>query len=77
MFSDLGYKAYADQLLGHATKSVTDIYTRTSVKPLLAMVEEAGKHIMTHLGFTDPPTSQVALHPQVCCPRNSQLPTFI
>lgn len=46
VLSDLGYKAYADQILGHANKTVTDLYTRTSAEPLIKMLEEAGDRIV-------------------------------
>lgn len=45
MVSSLGYKAYAGEILGHAEKTVTDIYTRTESEPLLKILDEVGDRI--------------------------------
>lgn len=68
VLADLGFKTYAGQILGHATQGVTEVYTRTSAGPLLAMVEQAGAHIMTKMGFLALPASQDDRRPQVHCP---------
>lgn len=49
--SDLGYKAYVDQLLGHSDKTVTDIYTRTAARPLIDIVQAVNDHIVKLLGW--------------------------
>lgn len=67
VLSDLGYKSYAGQILGHVTQGVTEVYTRTSMGPLLAMVEHAGRHIMTMMGLVVPPTIQMP-PPERPCP---------
>jgi integrase len=42
---DLGYKAYASDLLGHKVKNPTDIYTRSEILRLMKVAELAGKRI--------------------------------
>lgn len=43
--SDLGLRGFAGELLGHAEKDVTDIYTRTAAAKLLEAVETIGARI--------------------------------
>ena len=79
--SDFGFKSYAGQILGHVTKGVTEVYTRTAAGPLQGMVEQAGNHIMEKLGFIAPSPSPSKESLQIPCPTlvtqsNSYLWTF-
>lgn len=68
VLSDLGFKSYVGQILGHATQGVTEVYTRTSAGPLLAMVEQAGSRIVKFLGLTGDTTLGSAPCPSLPCP---------
>ncbi len=57
--SALGYKGYAGEILGHAGKTVTDIYTHTAPGPLLRMLDEAGDRITGLLDGTIKPAAKV------------------
>jgi integrase len=77
VLSDLGYKSYVGQILGHVTQGVTEVYTRTSAGPLMAMVEKAGAHIMAKMGYLVP-TRQTAPLAEVSCPPMAPTPcTFL
>lgn len=77
VLSDLGYKTYAGQILGHVTQGVTEIYTRTSSGPLLGMVEHAGRHIMTMMGFISPASSHGKIQPTLAPSALHPTPTYL
>lgn len=58
--SDLGWKEYMGELLGHAEGDVTDIYTRTDPAILLQIAEEVGSRIVALMAGAEEPTGAKA-----------------
>lgn len=56
--ADIGWKEYMRDLLGHAEKDVTDIYTRTDPAILLQVAEEVGSRVHQLLNGIAAPKSQ-------------------
>lgn len=59
VLSTMRYKGYVGEILGHAVKTVTDIYTHTEPETLLGMLDEAASRIVGLLDGTTKPGSPI------------------